>query len=279
MDTPKSVTATFDEAAPVELTIRSNTVGGRARVGGQEYVLPATVLMIPGRTYEVAAVDTTLSEGTRLRFLRWTNTEAATQMFVAPSANASLQVVYALEHLVTVTPSPAAGGTVSGAGWVYRGSVAMLAATANSGFTFTGFSGDLSATESPATVTVMGPLNVVANFRSSELPRLYATTSGPRTDGPNGTRVVKLRIVNAGSGYATDVRIASITGIRVMAGRGAVSVPGPFPMMVGDLDAGGGRAVDVPFVWPAGATRVQFTVNLAYSVTGSTFSNTLTLFR
>lgn len=279
MNTPKSVTATFDEVAPVEMTIRSNVAGGRARVGGQEYLLPVTVLMIPGRTYELSAVDTTLSEGTRLRFLRWTNTEAATQLFVAPSASATLQVVYALEHLVTVTPSPATGGTVSGAGWVHRGSVATLAATANTGFTFTGFSGDLSSAETPVPVTVMGPLNVVANFRSSELPRLYATTAGARTDGLNGTRMVPLRIVNAGSGYAADVRIASITGIRVMAGSGAVSVPGPFPMMVGELDAGGARVVDVPFVWPAGATRVQFTVNLTHSVTGSTFSNTLTLFR
>jgi hypothetical protein len=279
MDTPKNVTAIFAEAEPVQVTIRSNANQGRARVAGQEYSLPVTLLLIPGRTYEIAALDTTLSEGARLRFLQWSHGGNATQMFVAPPADATLEVVFALEYLVTLTPSPAAGGTVSGAGWIQRGSVATLAATANSGFLFTGFSGDLSSAESTVPVTVMGPLNVVANFRSSELPRLYATTAGPRSDGPNGMRLVPLKIVNAGTGYAADVRLASISGIRVMSGSGTVSVPGPFPLAVGDLDAGGVRTVDVPFLWPDGATRVQFTVHLTHSVTGSTFSNTLTLFR
>ena len=65
-------------------------------------------------------------------------------------------------YTLTLTASPAEGGTVSGAGQYEAGTAASIQATANSGYTFTRWSdGDTNATRS---VTVNNDLTLTAEF-------------------------------------------------------------------------------------------------------------------
>ena len=65
-------------------------------------------------------------------------------------------------YTLTLTASPAEGGTVSGAGQYEAGTAASIQATANSGYTFTRWSdGDTNATRS---VTVKNDLALTAEF-------------------------------------------------------------------------------------------------------------------
>ncbi|WP_174819951.1 InlB B-repeat-containing protein, partial [Paenibacillus koleovorans] len=78
----------------------------------------------------------------------------------------------------TVTPS---GGTYS------SGTVVTLTATPNAGYTFTGWSGDLSGSANPATITMNGNKTVTANFSPATMYTLSTSaTNGSITLSPSG---------------------------------------------------------------------------------------------
>ncbi len=68
-------------------------------------------------------------------------------------------------YTLTAAASPAAGGTVTGAGIYNSGAVATLTAVPAAGYTFTGWSGDASGTSATTTVTMNGNKSVTANFQ------------------------------------------------------------------------------------------------------------------
>jgi hypothetical protein len=103
------------------------------------------------------------------------------------------------QYYLTTAVSPAGGGTISPAsGWYNSGTVVTVSATANSGYQFTGFSGDLSGTTTPQNLTMNGPKSVTANFTVSPQPPQAVSVSpssgtglGPQTfqfvySDPNG---------------------------------------------------------------------------------------------
>lgn len=71
------------------------------------------------------------------------------------------------QFALTTTATPAAGGTISGAGSYASGTVVTLTATAASGYTFTGWSNDASGTASSTTVTMNAAKSVTGNFQLS----------------------------------------------------------------------------------------------------------------
>jgi Divergent InlB B-repeat domain/Fibronectin type III domain len=79
---------------------------------------------------------------------------------------------------ITVTASPSAGGTVSGAGTFSSGSSRTVNATANSGYTFTNWteSGSVVSTSAGYTFTLNSNRNLVANFTPIIVAR--AATAG-----------------------------------------------------------------------------------------------------
>jgi pectate lyase len=109
---------------------------------------------------------------------------------------------------VTATFTPVNGSTftlttsVTGSGSVSRspnaasyasGTVVTLSATPAANFRFTGWSGDLTSTANPATITMNANKSVVANFASNATPdfNLYgwAATNGGTTGGAGGPTV------------------------------------------------------------------------------------------
>src|SRR5205807_1285356 len=73
-------------------------------------------------------------------------------------------------YTITLNASPSAGGTVSGAGTFAAGSSRIVAATANSGYTFTNWteSGSVVSTSSSYSFTLSGNRTLVANFTVSQ---------------------------------------------------------------------------------------------------------------
>ena len=68
------------------------------------------------------------------------------------------------EYLLTSNVSPAAGGSITAGGWFGVGTVQSIGASANAGYQFAGFSGDLTGLTSPQNLTMNAPKNVVANY-------------------------------------------------------------------------------------------------------------------
>ncbi len=80
-------------------------------------------------------------------------------------ASGTITVTYTLQYLLAISIEPGAlTGNVTGAGWYNAGSVATMAATAPGGWRFMGWSGGASGSDASTSVTMNGPVNVVALF-------------------------------------------------------------------------------------------------------------------
>ena len=106
---------------------------------------------------------------------------------VTMDSDKSVTATFNAEYQLTITSSPPAGGTVttspmgdqSGitcpsvvgvvcAGYYSSGTLVTLTASCNSGYTFSSWSGDLSGTTNPISVTMNGTKNIVANFTQNQ---------------------------------------------------------------------------------------------------------------
>lgn len=71
------------------------------------------------------------------------------------------------QYTLSTTASPAAGGTIAGAGTYASGTVVTLTATAASGYTFTGWGGAVTGNTNPVTVTMNAAKAVTATFEAA----------------------------------------------------------------------------------------------------------------
>jgi len=75
------------------------------------------------------------------------------------------------QYQLTTSVGPAGAGTISPATGSYNSGSLTITATANSGYVFSGFSGDLTGATNPQQLQLNGPKSVTANF--------VAANSGP----------------------------------------------------------------------------------------------------
>jgi Glycosyl hydrolases family 28/Divergent InlB B-repeat domain/Bacterial Ig domain len=127
----------------------------------------STAGILGGSSYEIAGAPGSISVG-------WTNTIsrlAYSAVAFAPTAT--------VNYTVTTSASPLGGGTVtlSPSQLSYAsGSSVTVTATPAPYYLFTGFSGDLTGTTNPATVTVNANMNITANFTQAMCTLTLATT-------------------------------------------------------------------------------------------------------
>jgi uncharacterized repeat protein (TIGR02543 family) len=86
-------------------------------------------------------------------------------------------------YTLSTTASPAAGGTVTGAGSYASGTVVTVTASPASGYTFTGWSGDASGTSSSTTFTMSANKSVTATFQPIAVNYTLTTTASPGAGG------------------------------------------------------------------------------------------------
>ncbi|MBI9097220.1 MAG: InlB B-repeat-containing protein [Spirochaetaceae bacterium] len=82
------------------------------------------------------------------------------------SANRTITANFIKTYNVTVSALPAIGGTVTTSDTVVdEGDTVNISAAANSGYIFTGWSGDYSGTTNPAIVSVNSEMEIIADFQ------------------------------------------------------------------------------------------------------------------
>lgn len=86
-----------------------------------------------------------------------------------------IKIVSQVQYTLTTQANPAAGGTVTGAATYNGGTQAQVRADANTGYTFTGWSGDASGITNPLSVTMDRNKTIVANFTPTT-PTTYNLT-------------------------------------------------------------------------------------------------------
>ena len=88
-------------------------------------------------------------------------------------------------YTVSVSASPANGGTVTGGGTYNQGQSCTVSATANTGFTFTNWTenGNVVSTQANYTFTVTGNRTLVANFQAQQQSYTITVSANPANGG------------------------------------------------------------------------------------------------
>ena len=158
-----------------------------------------------------------------------------------------------------------------------------IRASANAGYQFAGFSGDLTSLTSPQNLTMNAPKNVVANY-SALAPLLNGSISS--RSGAAAARQWILTLTNSGLGAATGARI---TGVALtQAGGVACSsspviidpVPPPSPaspLLVGNVGtSSSGTAAGMTLNFGGCAPSARFKVVISFAADGG-YSGSTTL--
>ena len=286
----QTVTANF--ASLSGITFQSNPPGLPITVDGNTQTAPFSVQLAPG-THTIAA-STIASGATRNVFASWSDGGGAAHSITVSSGQpATFTANYTTQYQLTVSASPAQGGSInpSGSSFYNAGAVVGLSAGAASGYVFSGWSGGVASGSNPGTtVTMTGPLAVTANFVTlsgttfqSNPPGMPLTVDGSTQTAPfsvqlaPGTHAIAASTLSLGS---TQNVFASWSdggsashAINIVAGQAAVFTANystQYQLTVLTSPAGTGTATpSVPAFYNAGSP-VTITANPSsgYTFTG-----------
>ncbi|HZZ56786.1 MAG TPA: putative Ig domain-containing protein, partial [Opitutaceae bacterium] len=180
----QTVTANFAEYVPV-ITSPLTASG----ISGQSFTYTITATHHP-TSFGAVSLPPGLSLNTTTGVISGTPTTGGTFNVGLGAANAggsgNATLVLTIDYGLTISTSPAAGGTVSGAGAYASGTQAAIVETPNAGYRIAGWSGtDVSAVQSPsqASTSIMMTANrsIVANFVQQGTLTVTAGTGGTAT--------------------------------------------------------------------------------------------------
>ncbi len=119
------------------------------------------------------------SGGTGIQYVwfAWSDSGTISHTITVPSTATTYTATFQTQYLLTTAVNPPGGGILPPSEYVDAGAQVSLTALANPGYQFLGFSGALSGTMNPQTVTVNAPATVTANFALTTQTSLTAQPS------------------------------------------------------------------------------------------------------
>jgi hypothetical protein len=167
MSAPMDVTANFSDITGV--TVRTNPAGLTFTVDGTTYTTSKAFSWVVGSTHTISTTTPQSATGIRYQFSSWSDGGAFSHDVTAPANATTFTVNFTTQYLLSVASAPAGGGTITLApvstdGYYTRGTSVQVTGTANSGYQFSRFSGDLTGSANPQSVVMSAPRRVTANF-------------------------------------------------------------------------------------------------------------------
>ena len=182
MSAPETVVANFSSLTGI--TIQTSPPGLQFTVdGGAPQTAPLSLDLLPGpHTLAVATTQAIAGvAGAQYVFLSWSDAGAPSHTITVGTSAATYTATFQTQYQLTISASPAAGGTVSPATGTYynSGTSVPLIATPASGYSFTGWTGSVaSASSASTTVTMSAPETVIANFSSPSGVTIQTSPTG-----------------------------------------------------------------------------------------------------
>jgi len=169
----------------VSISFASSPSGLTLTIDGSPVVTPYSANWQVGTSHSVDA-PVQGSGSTRYAFQSWSQGGSASQNITAPSSQATYTATFTTQYLLTANSTPSGSGGLSfspayGDGYYNSGVPVQVTATANPGYTFSNWTGSVSGSTSPVTVTMSGPRTVTANFTSAATAVTIATVPSGRT--------------------------------------------------------------------------------------------------
>ena len=180
MDRARSVTANFVALTPV--TVNTTPVGRSFTVDGTLYSAAQTFQWAPGSSHTIATTSPQGGgSGTQYVFQNWSDGLAMSHSVTTPSTATTYTASFKTQYYLTT--SAGTGGSISPAsGYFDSGASVQVTAIANTGYVFTGFTGDLAGFTNPQGITMDRAHSVTANFQQPIATTGFVTGSGSVMD-------------------------------------------------------------------------------------------------
>ena len=169
---------------PPVTTIATSPAGLSLVVDGTTLTAPQTFTWTPGAAHMIGVASPQTIDGVKWVYDSWSDGGGLSHSITAPQADTTYRALFNPEqYLLTTTTSPSEGGTITAApssadGYYAAGASVQLTAVPASGFTFAGWSGALTGTTNPQSVTLSEARTVTASFAGSPAPTLLSPSNG-----------------------------------------------------------------------------------------------------
>jgi len=189
------------------ITIQTVPAGLQFTVdGGLTQTAPHTISLTQG-AHTIAVMTTQAgTAGTQNVFTSWSDNGAASHSITVGATAATYTATFQTQYQLTTAASPPADGAVTPASGTFynSGTVVPIAATANSGYTFSGWTGTVAnASSASTTVTMNAPESVTGNFSSPTAITIQTVPAGRQFSINGGTAQTAPQTLNLSPGAYT----------------------------------------------------------------------------
>jgi uncharacterized repeat protein (TIGR01451 family) len=244
--------------------------------GGGTFTAPHTYSFVPGSSHTISTTSPQTGGGFQYTWTSWSDSGAISHMVTAPSSPTTFTANFSTQVQLTTLVSPgAAAGSISPAtGYVNPGAMVSVSATPMTGYVFTGFTGGLTGTTNPQTITVNSPATVTANFGPG--PTSLGGTLTGKT-GVQNARVWSFTISNPGPGIALSTRATSFTLTQTAGAACTPVINTPFPVVLGDIAPAGSAPMNVTIDFTGCVATAKFTLTMPLSANSGAGTGTIAL--
>lgn len=172
-------------------TVTTNPSGLEIIVDGVTCTAPQAFNWVMGSTHNVSVSSSQEGGfGARYVYSSWNDGGQQSHTITAPSYSTTYAASFNTECRLTTLVSSPGGGVItpSGTNWYNSGQTISISATADNGYTFSNWTGDLLDTTNPTSITMNGSKNVMANFSQNQYTltmNINPSGSGSVSKSPN----------------------------------------------------------------------------------------------
>lgn len=180
MNAPHSFSASFGTSM-VQVSITTNPEGLEFTVDGVTYSSSKYFAWSSASSHTVSVRTPQGSGGQRYVFGNWSDGGSISHTIVVPYSDRSYVASFIVQYRLTTSVVPTNGGTLSvdpasTDGYYNSGSSVLLSYTANTNYTFSSWSGDLTGSTNYQILVMNAPRNVTANY-AAITPGILITTN------------------------------------------------------------------------------------------------------
>jgi uncharacterized protein (TIGR03437 family) len=183
-------TLTQQGTAPaISVTVVTVPPGLQLTVDGSTITTPQTFQWQQGSTHTLGASSVQGNGSTRFAYSSWSDGGTQTHGVTVPSTSLTLTATFKTQFQLSTAVTPQAGGSIgvspqSTDGFYDLGTNLVFTPTANLGYQFASWSGDLTGTTAVQSIVMLAPRNVTATFAPTgtatwSIAGQVTTTSGP----------------------------------------------------------------------------------------------------
>jgi hypothetical protein len=204
------------------ITIATNPAGRQIMVDNNPLTAPQTFNWVVGSSHSLSVTSPQSGgSGTQYVYASWSDGGARSHSITVSTSSATYTANFTTQYALTASVSPSEGGMVSpsGTSWRNSGQSVSITATPAAGYSFLNWSGDLSSSPNPTSITMNGPKNVTANFSQSQytlIVNISPSGTGTVSKNPDKSTYVYgdqvTLTATANSGYAFGNWTGDITG-------------------------------------------------------------------